>query len=177
MVLSMTPTPTPPKLADFDFRKLLGRGKFGEVWLAWDLELDQPRAVKVVRAGALAAPAARERFEREAKAVARLDHPGVVRIHQLGEHTDVLFICMDYLPAGSLRHRLHTGPLGVQEAAELMVTHGIRRLPIFDGDRLMGIVTLDDLVLRTGDPELTHRLTTDITRAALPEFYFFDRGG
>jgi CBS domain-containing protein len=67
--------------------------------------------------------------------------------------------------------------MDVSAAAELMVAHAIRRLPVLDGDRLTGIVTLDDLVVRTGDVELTHRLTTDITRAALPEFYFHHRGG
>ena len=48
---------------------------------------------------------------------------------------------------------------------------------MLDGDRLSGIVTLDDLAARTGDPELGHDLTAEITRAALPEFYFHDRGG
>ena len=67
--------------------------------------------------------------------------------------------------------------LDVEQAAQLMATHGIRRLPVLDGERLTGIVTLDDLVVRTGDVELTHRLTTDITRAALPDFYFHNRGG
>jgi len=70
-----------------------------------------------------------------------------------------------------------TVDMEVAAAGELMVTHAIRRLPVLDGDRLTGIVTLDDLVVRTGDVELTHRLTTDIARAALPEFYFHDRGG
>ena len=67
--------------------------------------------------------------------------------------------------------------MAVEEAAELMVAHRIRRLPVLDGERLSGIVTLDDLVVRTGDVELAHRITTDITRAALPEFYFHHRGG
>jgi CBS domain-containing protein len=66
--------------------------------------------------------------------------------------------------------------MSVEEAAELMVAHGIRRLPVLDGDRLTGIVTLDDLAVRTGDLELA-RLTVEITRAALPDFYFYDRGG
>jgi CBS domain-containing protein len=70
-----------------------------------------------------------------------------------------------------------TPEMDVSAAAELMVAHAIRRLPVLDGARLTGIVTLDDLVVRTGDVELTHRLTTDITRAALPDFYFHDRGG
>jgi CBS domain-containing protein len=67
--------------------------------------------------------------------------------------------------------------MDVTQAAELMTSHGIRRLPVLDGDRLTGIVTLDDLVVRTGDLELAHALTSEITRAALPEFYFHDRGG
>ena len=65
----------------------------------------------------------------------------------------------------------------VEEAGELMVRHGIRRLVVVDGGRLTGIVTLDDLAVRTGDLELAHHMTAQITRAALPGFYFHDRGG
>ena len=67
--------------------------------------------------------------------------------------------------------------MDVEEAAELMVRHGIRRLPILDGGRLTGIITLDDIAVRTGDLELAHHMTSQITRAALPGFYFHDRGG
>lgn len=67
--------------------------------------------------------------------------------------------------------------MDVEEAAELMVRHGIRRLPIVDDGRLTGIVTLDDLAVRTGDLELAAHMTAQITRAALPGFYFHDRGG
>jgi CBS domain-containing protein len=67
--------------------------------------------------------------------------------------------------------------MDVREAAELMTGHGIRRLPVVDGGRLTGIVTLDDLAVRTGDLELAHQLTSEITRAALPDFYFHHRGG
>ncbi len=67
--------------------------------------------------------------------------------------------------------------MDVEEAAELMVRHGIRRLPILDDGRLTGIITLDDIAVRTGDLELAHHMTAQITRAALPGFYFHDRGG
>ena len=67
--------------------------------------------------------------------------------------------------------------MDVEQAAELMVSHGIRRLPVLDGPRLTGIVTLDDLAVRTGDLELAQRLTSEITRAALPGFYFHQRDG
>lgn len=67
--------------------------------------------------------------------------------------------------------------MSVEDAAELMVRHGIRRLPVIDAGRLTGIVTLDDLAVRTGDLELAQHMTAQITRAALPGFYFHDRGG
>jgi len=72
-----------------------------------------------------------------------------------------------------------TGAPGMDVAAacELLVQHGIRRLPIVDGDRLTGIVTLDDLAARTGDAELVAQLAAQVTRAALPDFYFHQRGG
>jgi CBS domain-containing protein len=67
--------------------------------------------------------------------------------------------------------------MDVEEVAALMVRHGIRRLPVLDGDQLVGIITLDDLVVRTGDRELAYNMTSQITRASLPDFYFHDRGG
>ncbi len=70
-----------------------------------------------------------------------------------------------------------TPGMDVADACELLVEHGVRRLPIVDGDRLTGIVTLDDLAARTGDAELVARLATQVTRAALPGFYFHQRGG
>ena len=65
----------------------------------------------------------------------------------------------------------------LRDAADLMVGHGIRRLPVLDGDRIAGIVTLDDLAVRTGDVELAHAMLAEVTRASMPDFYFFDRGG
>jgi len=67
--------------------------------------------------------------------------------------------------------------MDVEEAAALMVQHRIRRLPIMDGDGLAGIVTLDDLAVRTGDIQLAQQMTADVARAALPEFFFHQRGG
>ena len=72
-----------------------------------------------------------------------------------------------------------TPGMDVAAACELLVQHGIRRLPIVDpaAGRLTGIVTLDDLAARTGDAELVARLASQVTRAALPDFYFHQRGG
>ena len=64
----------------------------------------------------------------------------------------------------------------VEEAAELMVRHGVRRLVIVDGDRLTGILTLDDIASRTGDHELALQLSARVTRAVMPDFFFHERG-
>ena len=83
-------------------------------------------------------------------------------------------------PAGSHATRpLVSGEAGmdVEEAAALMVQHRIRRLPIMESDGLAGIVTLDDLAVRTGDIQLAQQMTADVARAALPEFFFHQRGG
>ena len=66
--------------------------------------------------------------------------------------------------------------MGVEEAAELMVRHGVRRLVVVDAERLTGIVTLDDLSSRTGDAELASQLSARVTRAVMPDFFFHERG-
>lgn len=72
-----------------------------------------------------------------------------------------------------------TPDMDVAEAVEILIRHGIRRLPIADAgsERLLGIVTLDDLAARTGDAALVAQLAAQVTRAALPDFYFHQRGG
>jgi CBS domain-containing protein len=65
----------------------------------------------------------------------------------------------------------------LEEAAALMVQNRIRRLPVLDGDDLAGIVTIDDLAVRAGDLELAQQMTAEVARAALPEFFFHQRGG
>jgi len=64
----------------------------------------------------------------------------------------------------------------LEEAAALMVSHRVRRLPVVDGDRLAGIVTLDDIAVRTGDLEVAQKMTAEVIEGALPQFYFRERG-
>jgi CBS domain-containing protein len=64
----------------------------------------------------------------------------------------------------------------LEEAAALMVQHQIRRLPVIDGDELVGIVTLDDIAVRTGDLEVAQRMTQEVIEGALPGFFFHERG-
>jgi CBS domain-containing protein len=64
----------------------------------------------------------------------------------------------------------------LEEAAALMVQHRVRRLPVLDGESLAGIVTLDDIAVRTGNLEVAQRMTAEVIEGALPQFYFHERG-
>ena len=64
----------------------------------------------------------------------------------------------------------------LDEAAALMVQHRVRRLPVVESGRLIGIVTLDDIAVRTGNLEVAQRMTADVIEGALPQFYFHERG-
>lgn len=70
-----------------------------------------------------------------------------------------------------------TPDMPLADAAELMARFGVRRLPVLEDSRLTGIVTLDDIAVRTADAALQASLTQTITRGALPGFYFHHRGG
>jgi CBS domain-containing protein len=66
--------------------------------------------------------------------------------------------------------------MDLEEAAALMVQNRIRRLPVVDGDELAGIVTLDDIAVRTGNLEVAQRMTQEVIEGALPGFFFHGRG-
>jgi CBS domain-containing protein len=67
--------------------------------------------------------------------------------------------------------------MDLEEAVALMIQHRIRRLPVIEGDALVGIVTIDDLAVRAGDLHQAQQITAEVAKAALPEFYFHQRGG
>ncbi|HEX3174681.1 MAG TPA: CBS domain-containing protein [Solirubrobacterales bacterium] len=63
----------------------------------------------------------------------------------------------------------------LDEAAALMVQHRVRRLPVVESGGLVGIVTLDDIAVRTGNLEVAQRMTAEVIEGALPQFYFHER--
>ena len=69
------------------------------------------------------------------------------------------------------------GEMDLEEAVALMIQHRIRRLPVTEGQGLVGIVTIDDLAVRAGDLHQAQQITAEVAKAALPEFYFHQRGG
>jgi len=96
----------------------IGEGGMGEVYKAHDERLDRDVAIKVLPAELVADPDRLTRFEREAKAVAKLDHPNILAIHQLGTHEGAPFIVTELLEGESLREVVASGALTLSKALE-----------------------------------------------------------
>jgi predicted Ser/Thr protein kinase len=87
----------PSKIGRYDIRELVGRGGMGVLYRAHDASLERDVAVKMMHIDFTLDHAARERFQREARAVARLQHRNIVTIHELGEVDNTPFIVMEFL--------------------------------------------------------------------------------
>jgi serine/threonine protein kinase len=94
-------------LGDFQVERILGRGGMGEVYLARQISLNRPVALKVLRPDLLTKPTYLSRFEAEATAVAKLNHPNIVHVYTLGSVDGVRFIAMEYVQGTNLRDYLH----------------------------------------------------------------------
>jgi len=97
----------------------LGKGGMGEVYLAEDTSLDRRVALKFLPEETYQDPTARERFVREAKAAAALDHPYICSIHEVGETENRLFFAMEYVEGRTLRDRIAEGLLPLKQTLQI----------------------------------------------------------
>ncbi len=103
------------KLGRYEVRSLLGAGGMGEVYLAYDHDLEREVAVKVLGDGAADGADRARRFVQEAKAASALNHPNVATVYEIGSHEDVRFIAMELVPGQRLRDRLRDGAMPIDE--------------------------------------------------------------
>ena len=105
----------------FRIEAVAGRGGMGVVYRAVQLDLGRPVALKLIAADRAADPAFRERFQRETRMAAAIDHPNVVPVHGAGEEDGQLYLVMRYVPGTDL-HRLvkQEGPLAPLRAAAIV---------------------------------------------------------
>ena len=110
---SSMPTEEPTGLIAGRYQILepLGRGGMGHVHAGLDRQLDRPVAIKFLRADLADQAKLRERFEREARAAARVSHPNVVAVFDIGEHDDVPYIVMERLSGRTLADEFVAGPI------------------------------------------------------------------
>jgi hypothetical protein len=104
-----TPEPLREHIGRYRVTDRLGEGGMGVVYAAVDEQLDRPIALKIIRRDTAADPVARERFWREARLSARVNHPHICQVYEIGESDGQLFIAMERLEGESLAARL--GPL------------------------------------------------------------------
>jgi eukaryotic-like serine/threonine-protein kinase len=107
-------------LGAFTILEPLGSGGMGEVYRARDVRLDRLVAIKVLSSGRDTAPGARERFEREARAISRLSHPRICTVHDVGvaelSGSNVPYLVMELLDGETLAAKIARGPLTIEQS-------------------------------------------------------------
>lgn len=106
-----------PELEEFE---LLGQGGMGAVYRARHRHLERPVAVKVLDAALRHDPSFAERFGREARTLAKLDHPNVVRVYDFGERDGLYYLVMELVDGVNLRQTLRAGHLDTQDALAMV---------------------------------------------------------
>ena len=128
--LQATPARKNPSLTAFPLRRFgdyelleeIGRGGMAVVWRARQLSVHRTVAVKLLRAAEFGRPEDRQRFRTEAAAVALLQHPHVVALHDFGEHNGQPWFSMDFIEGQTLAQLVRDRPLSPNHAAELLKT-------------------------------------------------------
>jgi WD40 repeat protein/tRNA A-37 threonylcarbamoyl transferase component Bud32 len=113
--------PGPAGVPGYEVLEELGRGGMGVVYLARQTALKRLVALKMIRNAEYAGEQERDRFRAEAESVARLQHPHVVQIYEVGEHRGRPYLALEFVDGGSLDRRLAGTPLPLREAARLAV--------------------------------------------------------
>ena len=116
----MGPSAVWPEVPGYEIESELGKGGMGVVYRARHKKLPRRVALKMIRAGVDASAADLARFETESRAVARLQHPHIVQIYEVGEYNGLPFFAMEFCPGGNLADKLKSNPLPPKEAASLV---------------------------------------------------------
>jgi serine/threonine protein kinase/Tfp pilus assembly protein PilF len=111
--------PEGTKLGRYEIRSPLGSGGMGEVYLANDLTLHRPVAIKVLRADVISNKDRLRRFELEAFAASSLNHPNILTIYEIGHESEYHFMVTEFIDGESLGQRLKREPLKLPEALEV----------------------------------------------------------
>ncbi|MGB1275293.1 MAG: serine/threonine-protein kinase, partial [Nannocystaceae bacterium] len=114
----------PTKIGRYTVEDLLGRGGMGVVYLAVDDELERKLAIKLIRGAGGASGSEHARLRQEARAMARLSHPNVVTVHEVGEHDGQLYIAMEYVQGCSLTQWLEMKRRPWREVLAVMLAAG-----------------------------------------------------
>ncbi len=143
--MSLTPG---TKLGPYEIQSQVGAGGMGEVYRAKDTRLDRIVAVKILPSHLSENPEAKQRFDREARAISSLNHPNICTLHDVGHQDGIDFLVMEFLEGETLAERLRKGPL----PTELVLKYGIEICEGLERAHKSGVVHRD---LKPGNVMLT----------------------
>src|SRR5216683_2616849 len=103
------------KLGPYEIQSPLGAGGMGEVYRARDTRLDRSVAIKILPTHLSSNPEAKQRFDREARAISSLNHPNICTLHDVGHQDGIDYLVMEFLEGETLADRLRKGPLPVEQ--------------------------------------------------------------
>ncbi len=115
-----TPSELAPLFPQFEILELIGKGGMGAVYKARQTQLDRIVALKILPPGIGYAASFAERFAREAKALARLNHPSIVTVHDFGRAGDLFYFSMEFVDGVTLRQLLSSGRVSPREALAIV---------------------------------------------------------
>ncbi len=127
------------KLGPYEIVAPLGAGGMGEVYRARDTRLDRTVAIKVLPSHLAAEPEARERFDREARAISGVSHPNICTLYDVGHQEGIDYLVMEYLEGGTLADRLKQGPLAI----DLTLRYAVEIADAMDKAHRLGVVHRD----------------------------------
>ena len=151
----------------YQIRREIGRGGFGAVYEAFDPQLGRTVALKALKPGRSKHPVSEEWIQKEAEAVAKLDHPAIVTIHDVGTCPAGAYLVMELLRGETLGRRIEQGPLSVDEAlriAEQMaegLAHAHSRGVLHRDLKPANVFVCDDGRVKLLDFGLAHLLGTE----------------
>src|SRR5882762_4211786 len=146
----------PREFGDYELLEEIGRGGQGVVFRAWQRSLNRTVAVKIIGIGQLTTNAHLKRLRREAEAAAKLNHPGIVPVYEVGERDGTYYFSMRFVEGDCLDEVVSRGSISVRQAAELIAkvartVHYAHEHGILHRDIKPGNILLD----ANGEPHLT----------------------
>src|SRR5947207_114073 len=127
------------RLGPYEILSAIGAGGMGEIYRARDTRLDRIVAIKVLADATADRPELRERFEREARAIASLNHPYICTLHDVGHHDGIDYLVMEYLEGETLAQRLAKGSLPLDQ----VLRYGIQIADALDKAHRQGMTHRD----------------------------------
>jgi len=107
------------KLGPYEIQSALGAGGMGEVYRARDTRLERTVAIKILPEHLSGSPEARQRFDREARAISALSHPHICHLYDVGQQDGTSYLVMEYLEGETLGERLRKGPLPLEQVLKI----------------------------------------------------------